>query len=157
MRICRIGDGRHPLWEGTGAALLGGRWNSPGRQLIYGSLSYACAMLEILAHANIGRIPMTHRYVVADVPAGVTVERHDRNTLPDGWDAESNVSARSFGDLWLREARSAVLLVPSVVAKLEWNALVNPAHPEAARLTLSAAENVVWDKRLFTRQSAAGR
>ncbi len=155
MRIYRIGDARHPLWDGTGAALVGGRWNSPGRPLIYGSLSYACAMLEILAHANIGRIPMTHRYVMADLPDDMSVERHDQNVLPPGWDAENNSVARGFGDLWLSEARSAILLVPSVVAKLEWNALVNPAHPEAMRLTLSTAETVVWDKRLFARLSGS--
>lgn len=155
MRIYRIGDGRFPLWDGTGAASFGGRWNSPGRPVIYGSLSYACAMLEILARANIGRIPTTHRYLIADVPDGVTVERQDQNTLPCGWDAESNSAARAFGDLWLSEARSAVLLVPSVVAKLEWNALVNPRHPDAMRLTLSTAETVVWDKRLFDRLSGS--
>ena len=155
MQIFRIGDERHPLWDGTGAALVGGRWNSPGRQVIYGSLSYACAMLEILAQANIGRIPLTHRFVIADVPNDVIVERHDSNTLPDGWDAENNSSARNFGDLWLSEARSAILLVPSVVAKLEWNALVNLLHPDAARLTLSTAESVVWDKRLFERLPGA--
>lgn len=150
MRIFRIGDERHPLWDGTGAALVGGRWNSPGRQLIYGSLSYACAMLETLAHASIGRIPATHRFLIADVPDGVTIERHDVNALPHGWDAENSSSARGFGDQWLKESRSAILLVPSVVAKLEWNALVNPLHPDSTRLILSASEKVVWDKRLFS-------
>ena len=29
MQLYRIGDERHPLWDGTGAALIGGRWNSP--------------------------------------------------------------------------------------------------------------------------------
>ncbi len=152
--IYRIGDGRRPLWDGTGAALVGGRWNSPGRPVIYGSLSYACAMLEILAHANIGRIPATHRYVIANAPDGVAVERHGPDTLPDGWDSDNNALARHFGDRWLRESRSAILLVPSVVARLEWNALVNPAHPDATRLTLSHPENVVWDKRLFERAPA---
>ncbi len=155
MRIYRIGDERHPLWDGTGAALIGGRWNSPGRPVIYGSLSYACAMLETLAHANIGRIPTTHRYVIADIPDGVTVERHDQSTLPLGWDAENNAAARAFGDLWLSEARSAVMLVPSVASKLEWNALINSAHPAATRLKPSAAERVVWDKRLFMRLSGS--
>lgn len=153
MQIFRIGDERHSLWDGTGAALVGGRWNSPGRQVIYGSLSYACAMLEILAHANIGRIPTTQRFVIAAVPDDAMIERHDANTLPAGWDGESNSAARGFGDQWLKEARSAILLVPSVVARLEWNALVNPLHPEAARLSLSAAEKVVWDRRLFERGS----
>ena len=151
MQIYRIGDERHPLWDGTGAALVGGRWNSPGRQVIYGSLSFACAMLEILAHANIGRVPDTHRFLVADVPDDITVERHGAASLPVGWDADNSSSARSFGDIWLAEIRSAVLLVPSVVARLESNALVNPLHPDAARLKISASEKVVWDKRLFAR------
>lgn len=151
MQIFRIGDERHPLWDGTGAALVGGRWNSPGRQVIYGSISYACAMLEILAQANIGRIPMSHRFVIANVPDDVMIERHDAKTLPAGWDTESSSAARDFGDLWLKEARSAILLVPSVVARLEWNALVNPLHPDAARLNLSASDKVIWDRRLFER------
>lgn len=151
MQIFRIGDERHPLWDGTGAALIGGRWNSPGRSVIYGSLSYACAMLETLAHANIGRIPVTHRFIVANVPDDVAIERHDEGSLPNGWDTENNSTARGFGDRWLSESRSAILLVPSVVAKLEWNALVNPLHPDAARLNISAPEKVVWDKRLFER------
>jgi RES domain-containing protein len=151
MRIYRIGDERHALWDGNGAAQIGGRWNSPGRPVIYGSLSYACAMLEILAHANIGRIPTTLRFVIAAVPKDVSIERHEANTLPADWDADNMNSARAFGDQWLTEARSAILLVPSVVAKLEWNALVNPAHHDAARLIVSGAESVVWDKRLFER------
>jgi RES domain-containing protein len=112
-------------------------------------------MLEILAHANIGRVPTSHQYVIASLPDGVTVERHDPTTLPFGWDAENMSVARAVGDLWLREARSAVLLVPSVLAKLEWNALVNPAHPDAMRVSLSRAEPVVWDKRLFDRWSGS--
>jgi RES domain-containing protein len=151
VQIFRIGDKRHPLWDGTGAALVGGRWNSPGRAVIYGSLSYACAMLETLAHASIGRIPKTHRFLIVDVPPGIAVERHDARELPSAWDAENSSSARNFGDQWLKEARSAILLVPSVVAKLEWNALVNPLHPDAPKLIISKPENVVWDKRLFER------
>jgi RES domain-containing protein len=156
MQIFRMGDARHPLWDGNGAALVGGRWNSVGRQVIYGSLSYACAMLETLAHANIGRIPATHGFLCADVPDGVTIERHDANSLPLEWDAEYSSSARLFGDQWVKEARSAVLLVPSVVVRLEWNALVNPVHPDAAKLTISTPEKVVWDKRLFERFSTSG-
>jgi RES domain-containing protein len=150
MRLYRIGDERHPLWDGSGAALVGGRWNSPGRPLIYASQSYGGAMLEILAHANIGRVPTTQRYVIADVPEDVSIERHDATSLPAAWDSESTAAARRFGDRWLSEMRSAILLVPSVVARLEWNALVNPAHPQAARITLSTAERVEWDRRLFS-------
>lgn len=150
MRIYRIADKRHPVWDGTGAALLGGRWNSPGHPAIYGSLSYACAMLEILAHAGIGRIPATQQFVMAELPDDASlVERHDASTLPDGWDGEYSMIARRFGDAWLGARRSLVLVVPSVVARLEFNAVVNPAHPDFSVLKVSAPEPVVWDRRLF--------
>ena len=150
MRIYRIADQRHPIWDATGAALLGGRWNSPGRPAIYGSLSSACAMLEILAHAGIGRIPGAQEIVIAKVPdEDALVERHDRESLPEGWDAEDSGVARQLGDDWLASRRSLVLMVPSVVARLEFNAVVNPAHPDFPRMRVSAPEAVVWDRRLF--------
>lgn len=151
IRIFRIADGRHPIWDGTGAALLGGRWNSPGKQVIYGALSYSCAMLEILAHAGIGRVPTSHRFVVVDVPDSISIERFDVAALPKGWDAEDSASAKAFGDRWLDEGRSAILVVPSVVARLDWNALVNPHHPDARLLRPSDPKPVIWDRRLFER------
>ena len=151
MQIFRIGDERHLIWDGTGAALIGGRWNSPGKPVIYGSLSYSCALLEILAHANIGRIPTTQRFVVADVPDSVSVASYDEQSLPAGWDSENSASARAFGDQWLKEGRAAVLIVPSVIARLDRNALVNPLHPDANQLMVTAPEKIIWDKRLFER------
>jgi RES domain-containing protein len=149
VQIYRIADGRHPIWDGSGAGLIGGRWNSPGKPVIYGSLSYSCAMLEILAHANIGRVPQTHQYVIAEVPKDVSVEILEGSTLPEGWDLENIASARAFGDQWLNEARSAILIVPSVIARLDRNALVNPLHPDAKKLIVSEPKRVIWYKRLF--------
>jgi RES domain-containing protein len=106
--------------------LIGGRWSSPGRPLIYASLSYGGAMLEILAHASIGRVPTTHRYVIAEVPERRIGRAPRRHLASTGLGCRSTASARRFGDQWLSEMRSAILLVPSVVARLEWNALVNP-------------------------------
>lgn len=149
MQIFRIADGRHPIWDGTGAALVGGRWNSPGKPVIYGSLSFSCAMLEILAHTNIGRVPETHQYVIAEVPKDVSVEILQEDMLPQGWDTENTAPARVFGDQWLNEARSAILIVPSIIARLDRNAIVNPFHPEAKKLIVSEPQKVIWDKRLF--------
>lgn len=149
MQIFRIGDARHVIWDGTGAALIGGRWNSPGNPVIYGSLSYSCAMLEILAHANIGRIPASQQLVIVEVPEQVSIEIHDQSSLPDGWDQENSGSARKFGDQWLSEARTALLVIPSVIARLDKNVLVNPFHPDANKLLVSAPKDIIWDKRLF--------
>jgi len=81
-------------------------------------------MLEILAQANIGRIPSTHRFVIAQVPESVAIETQYTTTLPMGWDTEDTTASRAFGDQWLAENRSAILIVPSVVARLDSNALV---------------------------------
>jgi RES domain-containing protein len=35
MQLYRIASSKHPVWDGTGAAILGGRWNSAGRPVIY--------------------------------------------------------------------------------------------------------------------------
>ncbi|MBP0624401.1 RES family NAD+ phosphorylase [Cupriavidus consociatus] len=154
MRIFRIADRRHEVWNGTGAMLVGGRFNSPGRPVIYGALTFAGAMLEVLVHARIGKVPRHHVLVVGTVPEDVSVERVDGALLPAGWDTlEDPRAARSFGDRWLAEGRSALLVVPSVVARLEWNALVNPTHSDAARIQVSAPEPVQWDDRLFARHS----
>lgn len=151
LSIYRISDSRHPIWDGTGAAMVGGRWNSPGKPVIYGALSYACAMLEILVHANIGRVPATHVHVVAEVPDHITVKRLDTLHLPAGWDSDDITIARRVGDRWLSEAKTAVLIVPSVVARLEWIAVINLLHPDAQQLQVSPSQPVIWDQRLFGR------
>ncbi|KAK45441.1 hypothetical protein BG58_17895 [Caballeronia jiangsuensis] len=149
MRIFRIADRRHPVWSGTGAMLVGGRFNSPGRPVIYGALNFAGAMLEVLVHARIGKVPKHHVWVEVDVPEDVSIERVTVEDLSAGWDAPDAQIARRFGDQWIEEARSAALVVPSVVARAECNAVVNPAHPDAARLVVSAPQPVVWDQRFF--------
>jgi len=149
VQIFRIADDRHPIWDSHGAALVGGRWNSPGKPVISGSLNYSCAMLEILAHANIGRIPKRHRYIVVKVPGDVSIEFSDENSLPENWDSENSASAKTYGDQWIREARSAILIMPSVIAKLDRNAVVNPIHPDFKKLVVSEPLKIDWDKRLF--------
>ncbi len=156
MQIFRIADARHAVWDGTGAAMLGGRWNKSGQPVIYGAASFACAMLEVLVHANIGRVPATQVCVVAELADDVTMERHTAADLPTGWDAEDLSVPQQFGDLWLREQRSLVLLVPSVVARLEFIAVFNPQHPQAGQVRLLPSQPVIWDQRLFAPHTVHG-
>lgn len=151
MRIYRIANAHRPVWDGTGAAILGGRWNSPGRPVIYAAMTYAGAMLEILAHTNIGKIPPSHRCVAAEVPDALAFTRYTAENLPTAWDAVGGTSARAIGDAWLDAGKTAILIVPSVVAHLEDNVLVNPWHPDAAHIVVGTPEPVRWDGRLFQR------
>ena len=147
----RIADARHPIFDGSGAALIGARLNSPGRPVIYAGASYAGAMLERLVHAGTGRIPKNQKVVVINIPARVSREEWTIEKLPRGWDRDDNLVSQQLGDQWLAEQRTAVLIVPSAVAKYEKNIIVNPAHPHFRWITALKPELVVWDARLFVR------
>lgn len=151
LRLVRVCKARYPAFDGTGAALHGGRWNSPGAPVVYAADSYAGALLEILVHAGTDDLPGAHHAVRVDVPADVPVERVRPAALP-GWDGSNERVARAAGDRWLAAGQSAVLLVPSIIAAPhDWNAVINPRHPDAARLRVSEPSAVAWDPRLFAR------
>jgi RES domain-containing protein len=145
----RIADSRYPILDGTGAALIGGRWNSPGREVKYASLSYAAAMLERLVHAGTGRVPRNQKSVIITIPARVAREELSVEQLPGDWDSEDCLSARAVGDAWLDRRRGAVLIVRSVVARYEKSVLINPRHPNFRWISVSEPEEVRWDVRLF--------
>src|SRR5262249_11473023 len=143
LHAYRIADGRQPIFDGRGAALYGGRWNSPGRRVIYAAETYAGALLEKLAHTNIGRVPRYQKYVEILVPDGVSIEILDADTIT-GWDAPDLLASRRFGDEWYDSRRSAVVLVPSVVSRVERNVLINPDHREFRKLKASRPRPVIW-------------
>ncbi|HEV2149487.1 MAG TPA: RES domain-containing protein [Longimicrobiaceae bacterium] len=145
-RICKA---RLTPFDGTGAMLRGARWNSAGRPVVYAADSLAGAILEVLAHALRPRtLPGPHHAVRIEVPDAL-VEILDPAALP-GWETKGSPEARSYGDRWLAEARSAVLTVPAVPARpVGRNVLVNPEHPDAVRITVSEPFGVPWDERLF--------
>lgn len=147
----RIADGRFEVFSAFGASLVGGRWNSPGSPVIYASRTFAGAMLECLAHAGIGRIPRTHVSIEIGIAASVSTESHDEGSLPRGWDQADLRVARAFGNEWIASRRSAILVVPSVVARKERNVPVNPRHADFERVTAGPPEPVIWDVRLFGR------
>lgn len=151
MRCFRIADARFPLFDATGARLHGGRWNFPGRGVLYAAETFAGAILEVLVHANLNRLPRTHAVITIDIPADVAVERLAPSDLRH-WNASNQAVSRAFGDRWLIAARTAVLVVPSLVTQgREHNILLNPAHADFARITHAPPEPIVWDERLLRR------
>ncbi len=150
VTLYRIVSGRHPVWSAEGARRVGGRWNVVGQGVVYAAVAYSTAMLEVLVHANAGAPPAGSRYVRAEVPEGVLVEAADIAVVP-GWDAAGMAASRAFGRAWWEARRSAVLLVPSVVTRLDLIAVVNPEHRAAARIAVGEERPVSWDPRLFPR------
>jgi len=148
MRLWRIAGAHHPVWNGEGARSHGGRWNPPGLPAIYAGTSYAIAALEILVHANTGALPQNLRYVEATLPDGAGIDRAEAGQIP-GWNSPDLSAAQAYGATWLQARQALVLLVPSVVTRgLDWNAVINPAHPAFANIRVTTEARAIWDDRL---------
>ncbi|WP_275112956.1 RES family NAD+ phosphorylase [Rhodopila globiformis] len=147
-----MATGAHAIWSGEGARLFGQRWNPPGLPAIYTGTSFAVCLVEVLVHANRRTPPSAARYVEAVVPDDVSRETFAPGLHP-GWDDPRDISiARAFGEAWIRERRSALLVVPSIVtAGLDLNVVVNPDHPDAAPIAAGPETPVRLDPRLFGR------
>ena len=147
--VFRLAKRRYPVYDGSGAALEGARWNSPGRVLIYASEHYATTILEKLVHAGRTQLPGAHHAAAIDIPDDLPLEVFDPDAV-SGWDAEESAAARGYGDQWHAAGRTAVLVVPSIPGQpVERNFVINPAHPDAARIRVGPSFDVVWDGRLF--------
>lgn len=138
-------------FSGEGARLFGGRWNPRGVPLVYCAEHLSLAALEQLVHVEAEDAPDCVAFAV-DVPESVQVEELRPADLPREWRADPPpASLADLGARWVAEARSAVLLVPSAVIPSERNVLLNPDHPEFARLVRAAPAPFSFDPRLFLR------
>ena len=146
-RVCKA---RYPVFDGRGASNAGGRWNSPGRPVVYCSDSMAGSLLEILVHAHAPLMPPgPHHCGRAHLADDVSVEFLEPAALPR-WDAANEAVSRAFGDEWLAEGRTAALVVPSAIARpYGCNVLLNPEHHDFGRIGRDDPVAVEWDLRLF--------
>lgn len=148
QRAFRIADARHPLLDSAGAYLKGGRWNSPGKRIIYAAETYAGALLETLVHLNFDEIPDGYSWIEILLSRADTEEAGRDQVL--GWNGGDLTLTRAYGDRWYEQRRTPVLLVPSVVtAGIERNVLINQEHPRFGAIRASELREVVWDERLF--------
>lgn len=145
----RIGDptGEFPIFDATGSTIHPGRWNNADTPVIYAAEHYSTAMLEKLAHAD-GLMPPDQHFIQITLPRELSYEIVTKDHLPD-WAAPDCAAAREYGIRWAAEKRSAVLFVPSFVARVEHNVLINPDHPEYGQIEYTMPRPVWWDRRLF--------
>jgi RES domain-containing protein len=138
--------------SGAGAKITGGRWNRPGLAVLYCADTPSLACLETLVHLGTGDLPLNRYLVAVDVPDPVwrPREAHTAASLPVGWDAcpAGKVSV-DLGDQWLKSNRTAIMAVPSAIVPEDSVILINPAHPDAARITGSKTRKWLYDPRLL--------
>lgn len=140
---------RQAAFDGEGARLYGGRWNSKGKACVYLAGSASLAMLEVMVHLD--DYQLLEHYTLLEVALQKsTVMSLSTESLPKDWAVEpAPASTAEIGDNWLESQSSLALAVPSTVVPRERNYLINPEHARFQALIDSAAEIAFTpDKRL---------
>jgi RES domain-containing protein len=141
-------------FDGEGARIHGGRWNSPGLPAIYTAGSISLAILEMLVHGE----PPLPGYAVIPVTFDTALVRDvSVDSLPAGWNTyPAPAAVIGIGDDWLRSRASVVLRVPSAVVASESNYLLNPAHPAFSKIVIGKPAGLPIDPRLAKRGKGLG-
>lgn len=137
-------------FSGRGAKLYGGRWNPRGVALVYTSATLSLATLELLVGTP--RPQRLREYVAfrCSVPDRL-VEELNPAMLPDGWRRyPAPPELQQLGAEWVTNLRSAAFAVPSAVIESERNVLLNPEHPDFAKIEISEVPPLRFDLRLVT-------
>ena len=143
MRVVRLCTRAYPPLNGIGASITGGRWNSPGKQVVYTASCGALAGLEYLVHVG-KRLPTGMLLVLVQIPKKVRIER------TAGWAPADLAASRRIGDEWIESGASAVLEVPSVLIPRQRNYLLNPLHPSFVAIKIVEQTPFAFDTRLLS-------
>jgi RES domain-containing protein len=136
-------------FDGEGARLHGGRWNSIDTRVVYVASSLSLATLEILVHIeDYATIHDLYSFIPVEFDESLVSEL-DVARLPKGWDSPSVIAeTQQVGDNWVANAESLILRVPSIVTTGESNYLINPQHPDFPKLSLKSPYKFQPDRRL---------
>jgi RES domain-containing protein len=148
-RILRKPYAKKPL-DGEGAWRFGGRWSSAGTRLAYTAGHLSLAMIEYFIHIDPADLPRDLVVVTAEVPAAVSRAAILPKQLPANWrQTPAPPELAQFGDRFARDRGAAILIVPSALAPAESNWLINPQHPDFAKIRLHPIEDFEYDPRFF--------
>lgn len=136
--------------SGRGAALMGGRWNSAGVAMIYTASNRSLAMAEVAVHLTLATIPDDYVMITIRVPDAVSVRDLPARELPTDWKIFPYLPAtQAIGDKFVMDAKACILRVPSAVTKGDHNLLINPRHPDFAKIRIASVEPFPIDRRIF--------
>lgn len=149
-RIDKAGRSRADSFSGEGARRVEGRWHNRGQAVVYAAATLSLAALEKFVHLGEEGAALAFVSHEITIPAAVRLAELKLCDLPADWRAQpAPASTRALGDGWLRGRRGAVLIVPSVVVPEENNLLLNPAHPDFAKIKLGAPRAYSFDPRMW--------
>jgi len=150
MQVFRIFPAhyRASAFTGIGGLFAARRWNHLGTPIVYCATARALAILEFFVNLEPNQAPDDLLMAEATVPDDL-IEKLDLSLLPADWRELDNLVCRDLGSSWVKVARSAALLVPSVVVEGDQNILINPAHPDFPKLSIAEPTPFRFDPRMF--------
>lgn len=124
------------------------RWNFKGSYVIYTAESRSLACLENLVHRSGEGNNALYKVILIQIPDTIKIDTIDITALKKDWQKiESYAYCQSLGAEWLSGFKTAILKVPSVLIKNEFNYLINPAHADFKRIKITAVEDFIFDSR----------
>ncbi|UFP93768.1 RES family NAD+ phosphorylase [Gloeobacter morelensis] len=149
MQLWRLCQRKHlqTAFQGLGGLYAPGRWTPQGFRCVYTSESLALASLEVFVRLESDKIPLVA--IRAFLAEGTTVQTIEPAMLPEDWQAvRAYPRLQAIGREWLESLRAAVLKVPSAIVPVEYNYLLNPAHPEL-QLRTDPPQQFRFDRRMW--------
>jgi len=147
----RLETSKHfPTWQtAEGAFLVGGRWSSAGRRVLYTSIDPSTAIVEVGVHKGFNTLDaVPHTLIEIEISDPARVYVIQATALPNpSWLRPGTISAgqQTFGDGLL--ASNPLVVVPSVVSTHSWNLLIDVAGA-AGLFSLRGSEAFALDPRL---------
>ncbi|MBX9735511.1 MAG: RES family NAD+ phosphorylase, partial [Phycisphaerales bacterium] len=116
---------------------------------VYLSESLSLALLELLVHLDDESLLESYVAFEVHVPASL-INRPATKDLPRHWSRSPiDRASQIYGDRFLTTGSPEVALaLPSVVVRSEINYLVNPLHPQFAKLRIGKPQPIRIDRRL---------
>jgi len=152
----------HANLEGLSGEKSDGRWHTSarGKRIVYLAEHPAVSLIEVLAHlkADPNLLPGTYQLLEVEVEddiysrACMVVDDTGRRPSVDMPISRS----QSEGEAWLKEGKTALLIVPSFPSPFSLNFLFNPRHQDARGVRIAAVHTIAYDKRLFKVSNSRG-
>ena len=135
--------------DGEGGRLADGRWNSAGLPIVYLAASPPGALIEVLVHLELedDELPLAFTLLRVNVPGKLHIPEL-RVPSGEAWKLDLALT-RALGDAWLKSRRSVLARVPSAILPDTFNYLLNPLHPDAARIAIAETHSAILDPRLI--------
>ena len=141
---------RARVLDGEGSRLFGGRWNSPGRPVVYASSHLSLSVLEVFVHFPPelrDDLPVLEavRIAVPDDANAVEISAAEFEALMAAPDTLA--ACRAVGDDWLARGSDLMLKAPSVLVPEDMNVMLNPAHPGMRHVRIESIRKFRFDPR----------